>query len=71
MRAGRTELTKRDIYAGVDRFTQGELRPALPTSSSRLPLLCFAAREVRACGLESVSCTSVSVAGVTCTWHVM
>jgi hypothetical protein len=46
VRAGRTELTKRDIYAGVDRFTQGELRPALPTSSSRLPLLCFAAREV-------------------------
>ena len=46
VRAGRMELTKKDVYAGVDRFTQGEMRPALPTSSSRLPLLCFAAKEV-------------------------
>jgi len=46
VRGGRMELTKKDVYAGVDRFTQGEMRPALPTSSSRLPLLCFAAKEV-------------------------
>jgi hypothetical protein len=44
VRAGRPELTRRDIYAGVDRFTQGELRPALPTSN-RLPILAFAAKE--------------------------
>jgi ATP-dependent Zn protease len=44
VRAGRTELTRRDIYAGVDRFTQGELRPSLP-SSNRLPVLAFAAKE--------------------------
>ncbi|KAI8471066.1 MAG: P-loop containing nucleoside triphosphate hydrolase protein [Monoraphidium minutum] len=44
VRGGRTELTRRDIYAGVDRFTQGELRPSLP-SSSRLPVLAFAAKE--------------------------
>ncbi|GBF96536.1 hypothetical protein Rsub_09119 [Raphidocelis subcapitata] len=44
VRAGRTELTRRDVYAGVDRFTQGELRPSLPTSH-RLPVLAFAAKE--------------------------
>eukprot|EP00882_Tetradesmus_deserticola_P004282 GHRQ01004522.1.p1 GENE.GHRQ01004522.1~~GHRQ01004522.1.p1 ORF type:complete len:494 (+),score=216.16 GHRQ01004522.1:255-1736(+) len=45
VRAGRTQLTKKDMYAGVDRFTQGETRPSLPTSH-RLPLLAFAAKEV-------------------------
>lgn len=45
VRAGRTTLTKKDMYAGVDRFTQGETRPALPTNH-RLPLLAFSAKEV-------------------------
>ncbi|WIA36901.1 hypothetical protein OEZ86_008147 [Tetradesmus obliquus] len=45
VRAGRTQLTKKDMYAGVDRFTQGETRPSLPTTH-RLPLLAFAAKEV-------------------------
>ncbi|KAG2490077.1 hypothetical protein HYH03_011542 [Edaphochlamys debaryana] len=45
VRAGRSALTARDIYAGVDRFTQGEVRPALPTTH-KLPVLCFAAKEV-------------------------
>ncbi len=45
-RQGRKALSARDIYAGVDRFTQGEVRPPLPTST-KLPVLCFAAKEVR------------------------
>lgn len=44
VRAGRSHMTARDIYAGVDRFTQGELRPALPTTY-KLPILSFAAKE--------------------------
>lgn len=46
VRAGRTQISRQDMYAGVDRFTQGETRPALPTSH-RLPLLAFTAKEVR------------------------
>ncbi|GLI60691.1 hypothetical protein VaNZ11_002895 [Volvox africanus] len=42
---GRTVITAKDMYAGVDRFTQGEVRPALPTTH-RLPILCFAAKEI-------------------------
>ncbi|KAG2425539.1 hypothetical protein HXX76_013583 [Chlamydomonas incerta] len=45
VRSGRSALTARDIYAGVDRFTQGEVRPSLPTAH-KLPVLCFAAKEV-------------------------
>jgi hypothetical protein len=44
-RAGRSLITKKDLYAGVDRFTQGEVRQPLPTSN-KLPTLCFAAKEV-------------------------
>jgi hypothetical protein len=46
VRQGRKQITKKDMYAGVDRFTQGETRPPLPTSH-RLPLLAFTAKEVR------------------------
>ncbi|GLC38755.1 hypothetical protein PLESTM_000772200 [Pleodorina starrii] len=42
---GRSVISARDMYAGVDRFTQGEIRPALPTTH-RLPTLCFAAKEI-------------------------
>ena len=45
VRAGRDILTSRDLYAGVDRFTQGEVRPPLPTKF-KVPVLAFAAREV-------------------------
>ncbi|GFH12019.1 putative cell division protease ftsH, chloroplastic, partial [Haematococcus lacustris] len=44
VRAGRTEITARDMYAGVDRFTQGELRPPIPTTN-KLPISVFAAKE--------------------------
>ncbi|KAL6752417.1 hypothetical protein V8C86DRAFT_2755828 [Haematococcus lacustris] len=44
VRAGRTEITARDMYAGVDRFTQGELRPPIPTTN-KLPITVFAAKE--------------------------
>jgi ATP-dependent Zn protease len=33
------------MYSGVDRFTQGELRPPLP-SKYKAPVMAFAAREV-------------------------
>jgi hypothetical protein len=46
VRAGRTQISRKDMYAGVDRFTQGETRPALPTTH-RMPLLAFTAKEVR------------------------
>ncbi|GAX79863.1 hypothetical protein CEUSTIGMA_g7303.t1 [Chlamydomonas eustigma] len=45
VREGRDDLTAKDMYAGVDRFTQGELRPALPTKY-KLPIIMYAAREV-------------------------
>jgi hypothetical protein len=45
VRAGRSQISRKDMYAGVDRFTQGETRPALPTTH-RLPLLAFTAKEV-------------------------
>eukprot|EP00879_Flechtneria_rotunda_P007956 GHRR01008335.1.p1 GENE.GHRR01008335.1~~GHRR01008335.1.p1 ORF type:complete len:622 (+),score=188.08 GHRR01008335.1:1715-3580(+) len=45
VRAGRSQISKKDMYAGVDRFTQGETRPPLPTTH-RLPVLAFTAKEV-------------------------
>jgi len=45
VRDGRDVLTARDMYAGVDRFTQGERRSPLPTQY-KLPVLVFAAKEV-------------------------
>jgi len=45
VRDGRQIIGARDMYAGVDRFTQGEKRPALPTTY-KLPIMAFAAREV-------------------------
>eukprot|EP00197_Chlamydomonas_leiostraca_P008695 CAMPEP_0202859898 /NCGR_PEP_ID=MMETSP1391-20130828/1827_1 /ASSEMBLY_ACC=CAM_ASM_000867 /TAXON_ID=1034604 /ORGANISM="Chlamydomonas leiostraca, Strain SAG 11-49" /LENGTH=1006 /DNA_ID=CAMNT_0049538999 /DNA_START=339 /DNA_END=3359 /DNA_ORIENTATION=- len=44
VRTGRSTISARDMYAGVDRFTQGERRPALP-ESSKLPVTVFAAKE--------------------------
>lgn len=36
VRAGRKVISKRDMYNGIDRFTQGEKRSPLPTTS-KLP----------------------------------
>uniref|UniRef100_A0A7S3R134 AAA+ ATPase domain-containing protein n=1 Tax=Dunaliella tertiolecta TaxID=3047 RepID=A0A7S3R134_DUNTE len=44
VRAGRQAITAKDMYAGVDRFTQGERRPPLPTTH-KLPILTFSAKE--------------------------
>ena len=41
-------LTRADMYAGVDRYSLGENRPLLPTSS-KMPVMIAAAREVGTC----------------------
>ncbi|MEW5314131.1 MAG: hypothetical protein WDW38_005651 [Sanguina aurantia] len=45
VRQGRTQMSVKDVYAGVDRFTQGEKRSALP-SNYKLPILLFGSKEV-------------------------
>lgn len=45
VRDGRDVITRRDMYAGMDRFTQGERRQPIPTKYKE-PVLAFAAKEV-------------------------